>query len=171
MLTVLIETRNDEEALTRTLASLVSGAVEGVVREVIVCDHGSTDHTHGVAEHAGCRFVADDGIAEAMRLAKGDWLLLLEPGARLLEGWMEPVLAHVAGETRPARFTPARGGRARFLNRIFRARRRLADGLLVTKRQALAGQGSGGGEALARRLSPRRLAARIAAADRRPARA
>ena len=33
MLSVLIETRNDEEALARTLASLVGGAVEGVVRE------------------------------------------------------------------------------------------------------------------------------------------
>ena len=56
MLTVLIETRNDEEGLARTLASLVGGAVEGVVRDVIVCDRGSTDQTHRVAEHAGCHY-------------------------------------------------------------------------------------------------------------------
>ena len=43
MLSVLIETRNDEEGLARTLASLIAAAVEGVVREVIVCDLGSTD--------------------------------------------------------------------------------------------------------------------------------
>ncbi|TIR96069.1 MAG: glycosyl transferase family 2, partial [Mesorhizobium sp.] len=36
MLSVLIETRNDEEGLARTLASLIGGAVEGVVRDVIV---------------------------------------------------------------------------------------------------------------------------------------
>ena len=38
MLSVLIETRDEEERLARTLASLVGAAVEGVVREVIVCD-------------------------------------------------------------------------------------------------------------------------------------
>ncbi|MDP3898731.1 MAG: glycosyltransferase, partial [Mesorhizobium sp.] len=52
MLTVVIETRNEEEALARTLASLVGGSVEGVVREVMVHDRGSTDHTVLVADHA-----------------------------------------------------------------------------------------------------------------------
>ena len=40
MLSVIIETKNDEEALARTLGSLVSAVVQGVVREVIVCDRG-----------------------------------------------------------------------------------------------------------------------------------
>ena len=53
MISVLIETRNDEAELAHTLASLVPGAVEGVVREVIVCDRGSTDGTASVAEQAG----------------------------------------------------------------------------------------------------------------------
>ncbi|TIU37731.1 MAG: glycosyl transferase family 2, partial [Mesorhizobium sp.] len=68
MLSVLIETRNDEEGLARTLASLVGGAVEGVVRDVIVCDQGSTDQTHRVAEHAGCHYVSGGlsaGIGQA----------------------------------------------------------------------------------------------------------
>ena len=93
MLSVLIETHNDEEALARTLASLVGGAVEGVVREVIVCDHGSTDQTHYVAEHAGCHFLRSGGVAAAVAQAKGDWLLLLEPGARLADGWIDDVAA------------------------------------------------------------------------------
>src|SRR5215213_9150718 len=99
MLSVLIETRNDEEALARTLASLVGGAVEGVVREVIVCDTGSTDRTHTVAEHAGCHYLPSGGIAAGIGLAKGDWLLLLEPGARLSEGWIEDVVLHMAKPT------------------------------------------------------------------------
>jgi hypothetical protein len=78
MLSVLIETMNDEEGLARTLASLIGGAVEGVVRDVIVCDAGSTDQTHRVAEHAGCHF-GTGGIAAAIGQAKGDWLLFLEP--------------------------------------------------------------------------------------------
>ena len=96
MLSVLIETRNDEEALSRTLASLIGGAVEGAVRDVIVCDLGSTDQTRYVAEHAGCHFVAGSGIATGIARAKGDWLLILEPGARLVEGWIEPVAMHIA---------------------------------------------------------------------------
>ncbi|TIT31983.1 MAG: glycosyltransferase, partial [Mesorhizobium sp.] len=61
MLSVLIQTLNDEERLARTLASLIGGAVEGVVRDVVVCDGGSTDQTHRVAEHAGCLYVASGG--------------------------------------------------------------------------------------------------------------
>src|SRR5690606_8591932 len=62
MLSVLIETHNHEDALARTLACLVSGAVEGVVREVIVCDAGSSDRTAIVAEHAGCHFIGEGGL-------------------------------------------------------------------------------------------------------------
>ena len=138
MLSVLIETRNDEEGLARTLASLVGGAVEGVVREVIVCDHGSTDQTHRVADHAGCHFIAEGGIAAGIRQAKGDWLLLLEPGARLVEGWIEGVVApHRAADDAGALFA-RQDGRAPFLSRVFSGNRALAEGLVITKSQAAA---------------------------------
>ena len=165
MLTVLIETRNHEEALARTLASLVPGAVEGVVREVIVCDRGSTDQTHHVAEHAGCHYIATGGIAAGIRQARSEWLLVLEPGARLLEGWGDDVGAHVAKQTMAARFTRSRAHRPRFLARIFSGNRALAEGLVITKRQALAlSRTAGDAEALARGLSTNRLAAQIVVA-------
>lgn len=82
MLSVLIETWNDEEALARTLSSLVSAVVQGVVRDVIACDLGSTDQTRYVAEHAGCHLIAMGGIAAGIAAAKADWLLILEPEAR-----------------------------------------------------------------------------------------
>lgn len=165
MLSVLIETRNHEDALARTLASLVGGAVEGVVREVIVCDAGSSDHTHAVAEHAGCRYLADARAAAGVRQARGEWLLLLEPGARLLDGWMDAVLAHAAGATGAARFTRARQSRLPFLARVLAGRRPLADGLVITRRQALSlslGDGSAG--SIASSVSARRLDAEILAA-------
>jgi hypothetical protein len=162
MLTVLIETHNSEEALARTLASLVGAAVEGVVREVIVCDRGSTDNTHKVADQAGCHFLADGGIAAGVREAKGDWLLLIEPGARLAEGWTEEVLEHAGRKTGPARFSRARADRAPFLARVFSARRALAEGLVVSKMQAAAlCKSAGSSEALARGLATKRLAAEI----------
>lgn len=166
MLTVVIETRNDEDGLARTLSPLVPGAVEGVVLEVIVCDHGSTDQVHKVAEHAGCRFLTSGGIAPAMRQAKGEWLLFLEPGARLVEGWIGEVRDHAAGSTMPARFSRARGKKARFWERLFSSRRGLAEGLLITKRQALSKR-SDTIEALLRGLSTRRLDAEIHVAPAR----
>jgi glycosyltransferase involved in cell wall biosynthesis len=161
MLSVLIETRNDEEGLARTLASLIGGAVEGVVREVIVCDTGSTDQTHRVAEHAGCQYVTG-GVAAGIRRAKGDWLLLLEPGARLMEGWIDEVVAHTAKQTMAARFSRARGSRTPFLARVFSGNRALADGLLISKRQAAAAaKSAGSAEAIARGLATKRLDAEI----------
>jgi glycosyltransferase involved in cell wall biosynthesis len=162
MLSVLIETRNDEEALARTLASLIGGAVEGVVREVVVCDAGSTDQTHHVAEHAGCQYVASGGIAAGIRQAKGDWLLLLEPGARLVEGWIDAVVVHTGRQTMAARFSRARGSRTPFLARVFSGNRALADGLVISKRQAASlSKSAGSAEALARGLATKRLDAEI----------
>ncbi|MBZ9674206.1 glycosyltransferase [Mesorhizobium sp. ES1-1] len=160
MLSVLIETRNDEEALARTLASLVGGAVEGVVREVIVCDAGSTDHTHRVAEHAGCQYVRSGGVAAGIRQAKGDWLLMIEPGARLVDGWTEAVVAHTAKQTMAARFSRARGSRTPFLARVFSGNRALAEGLVISKRQAAA-KSAGSAEAVARGMATKKLDAEI----------
>lgn len=162
MLSVLIETRNHEDALARTLASLVGGAVEGVVREVIICDAGSSDHTHGVAEHAGCCYLANARAAAGIRQAKSEWLLLLEPGARLLDGWMDEVVAHAGEATGAARFTRSRQSRQPFLTRVFSARRPLADGLVITRRQALSlARGDGSAGLIARSVSARRLGAQI----------
>lgn len=170
MLTVLIETRNDEDALARTLSSLVSGAVEGIVREVLIHDRGSTDQTTVVADHAGCVLLPHGDLIGGVRRAKGEWLLFVEPGARLVDGWVEAVFAHVGHAGTPARFLRARNAGGGFLQRLMSRRRPLSDGLLVTKRQALAKLKPGDEvETLARRLSSRRIGAEILPA-RGPAR-
>jgi len=167
MLTVLIETRNDEEGLARTLASLVGAAVEGVVRDVIVCDRGSTDQTHYVAEHAGCHFIASGGVVAGIGQAKGEWLLLLEPGARLVDGWADSVVAHTAKLAMPGRFSRARGSRTPFLARAFSRPTALAEGLVITKRQATAlSRSAASAEAIARGLATRKLDGEIFVAPR-----
>ena len=168
MLSVLIETHDDEERLARTLTSLVGGAVEGVVREVIVCDRGSTDQTHAVAEHSGCKYLAGGGIAAAIAQAKGEWLLFLEPGSRLIDGWVDDVVAHTARSTLPARFSRAPGSRAPFLSRAFSRPYALAQGLLISKARALAlAKNADGSEALARGLALKTLPAGIWPAPKR----
>lgn len=167
MLSVLIETHNHEEALARTLASLIGAVVEGVVRDVIVCDLGSTDQTRYVAEQAGCHFLASGGIAAGIAAAKCDWLLMLEPGARMIDGWTEQAMAHINSSTIAARFTKSRSDRLPFLARVFMANGPLVHGLLITKRQASAlAKNAGGAEALARGLAVRTLAAEISPAKR-----
>jgi glycosyltransferase involved in cell wall biosynthesis len=155
MLSVLIDTLNDEEGLARTLACLVGGAVEGVVREVVVRDGGSSDGTLALAEHAGCH-VETGGIAAAVGAAKSDWLLALEPGARLEGGWTDEVVAYVARSTMPARFSRAPGSRAPFLSRLMARPTALAQGLLIPKRRAMASQAADA-EALARGLAMKTL--------------
>jgi glycosyltransferase involved in cell wall biosynthesis len=97
MLSVVIPTRNDERVLVPTLASLVPGAADGVVRDVMIADGGSSDATLEIADLAGCSTIVGGGAARGDRLdaaarrAKGPWLLFLEPDVTLDEGWHREV--------------------------------------------------------------------------------
>jgi len=167
MLSVLIETRNDEERLARTLAVLVGAVVEGVVREVIVCDRGSTDQTHYVAEHAGCRYLAEGGVAAGIGIAKSDWLLFLEAGARPMDGWTDAVMNHINRSTQSVRFRRSRASRVPFLARVLSANRALELGLLITRRQASAlAKSAADAESMARGLAVKTLEAEISPAER-----
>ena len=138
MLTIIMECRDNEAELAQTLSALVPGAVEGIVRDVIVLDRGSRDGSSTVADAAGCRFLATWDMPEVLRSARGDWLLLLQPGARPMTGWVDAIVDHVAVDPGPARFRDARGYRRPFLQRLARGTPPLERGYLVSKRQAAA---------------------------------
>lgn len=80
-----------------TLAALVAGAAAGLVRDVVIADGNSSDETAAIADAAGCVFVktdADFGVqlrAGAQAASRGDWLLFLDPGGILEEGWTREV--------------------------------------------------------------------------------
>ena len=57
MISVVIPTVNSERLLPRCFDSLITAAVRGVVREVIVSDCGSTDATLAIADAAGAHIV------------------------------------------------------------------------------------------------------------------
>ena len=137
MLTVLLECRDNEPELAHTLAVLVSGAVDGLVSDVIVLDHGSRDGSARVADAAGCRFVDKWELQDVLKSARGEWIMLLEPGARPQSGWIEEVLEHASLSKTPARFTPS----SRFRRPFFKRWRRsgaLENGFLMPKREAAA---------------------------------
>jgi glycosyltransferase involved in cell wall biosynthesis len=100
MISVVIATHDDAQTLVQTLASLVPAAVDGLVREVIVADGGSTDDTLAIAEDAGARLVSAVGAAEARLLegcsaARADWLLLLEASVSAPHGWEAAARRHI----------------------------------------------------------------------------
>ena len=94
MISVVIPTHESERLLAHTLAALVPGALDGILREVIVADAGSKDGTAKVADVAGCRFLVIPGdrgarLAAAAATARADWLWFVQPGSIPGTSWIE----------------------------------------------------------------------------------
>jgi glycosyl transferase family 2 len=94
MISVVIPTDESERLLAHTLAALVPGALDGVLREVIVADAGSKDATAKVADVAGCRFLVVPGergarLSAAAATARADWLWFVQPGSIPGSTWVE----------------------------------------------------------------------------------
>jgi hypothetical protein len=162
LISVIIETRDHAEALARTLGSLVPAAVEGFIRDVTVRGLGSADETRKVCDHAGARWLEGLEMSEAIKSARCDWLLFLTPGARLLDGWIEPASIHMHKLTSPARFTRSRAHRPGLFARFRGGPDALAEGLLIHRKQALALARDGvNAQSLARGLASKRLSGEI----------
>jgi rSAM/selenodomain-associated transferase 2 len=101
MISVIIPTLNAEATLAATLSALVSPTVDGVIREVIIVDGGSSDRSAAIADDAGARFVTRSGgrgyqlLAGAHR-ARFPWLLFLHADTVLEPGWEREAAAFMA---------------------------------------------------------------------------
>jgi Glycosyl transferase family 2 len=94
MLSVIIPTLDSERMLVPTLATLVSGAATGTVRDVILADGGSTDATLQIADFAGCEILTSEAplgarLREATAKARASWVMFLRPGLVLDATWVE----------------------------------------------------------------------------------
>lgn len=103
MLSVIIPTAGVERTVVATLASLVPGAAAGVVRDVVLVEHGGNSAViERVADVAGCGFLSVDGprpaaMAAGARQARSEWLMFLHAGAVLDPGWIEETTQFIEG--------------------------------------------------------------------------
>jgi len=100
MITVIIPTLNAETSLAATLTSLVPGAVDGLVRQVVIVDGGSNDRTLRIAEDSGADLVrSEPGRGAQMRAgveaARFPWLLFLHADTILDNGWEREAAAFI----------------------------------------------------------------------------
>ena len=96
MISVVIPTLNAEAGLAATLGALVTATVEGLVREVIIADGGSTDRTLAIADQAGARVVTvrrgrGCQLKAGAEAARFNWLLFLHADTVLEPGWEREV--------------------------------------------------------------------------------
>lgn len=111
MISIIIPTLNAEHHLPAALAALVPGAVEGLVREVIIVDGGSVDRTHQIVDHAGAEFLAGvpgrgRQLHDGAKRARSPWLLFLHADTVLEDSWVREARRFMQavdqGERRPA---------------------------------------------------------------------
>lgn len=138
MLTIIMECKDQETEAAHTLNALVPGAVEGLVSDVVILDNGSRDGIQKLADAAGCRYYGHWDVKDVLRGARGDWVLLIEPGARPQPGWIEEVFEYASVTRDPARFADSRSFRKPLFKRLGRRRPALENGVILTKRQAMA---------------------------------
>ncbi|PVM93588.1 cell wall biosynthesis glycosyltransferase [Caulobacter radicis] len=157
MISVILPAVAPVHALAQILAQLVPAAVDGLVKEVVIAGV-SEPGLEALIEDSGARFVAASGdrgalLAAGAALARGDWILALDPSRGLPEAWRGPAEAHLAGGAGAAALLVPAGG---LLARLTAP----PVGLLVRRLDYAATGGFSGSapeKALAGRLKARRL--------------
>lgn len=100
-LSVIIPTLNAATALPQTTDALLAGATDGLIRELVISDGGSTDQTRDAATELGALWISGPPgrggqIARGIAASSAPWLLILHADTHLSEGWPDAVRRHMA---------------------------------------------------------------------------
>ena len=103
MISVVMATLNSERDLVEALSPLIPASVDGLVRELVVSDSGSSDGTLAILDVAGA-VLAEGGLNGAAQAARGPWLLVIASTSRLTYEWPVPARRHLdVGKDRAVR--------------------------------------------------------------------
>ncbi|MCA8883751.1 MAG: TIGR04283 family arsenosugar biosynthesis glycosyltransferase [Rhodobacteraceae bacterium] len=99
-ISVVVPSLNAGPGFAAMLAALTPGLSEGLLRELVVSDGGSTDDTLAIAEAAGARVIRGargrgGQLRRGVAAAEGAWLLVLHADTQLAPDWPEAVRAHL----------------------------------------------------------------------------
>jgi len=149
MLSIIMPTLNASAHLPQSLTALVPGVLDGLVRELVVVDGGSSDATLIIVEDAGARVIncapgRGVQLQTGGKQAKSDWLLFVHADTVLAEDWVGEVETFIKNRNKQRagvfRFAlDDRRKRARILEMIVRVRCKLFalpygdQGLLISR--------------------------------------
>ena len=93
MLTVIIDARTQAAKLPALLAQLTAGAVDGLVRQVLIVAGTGQAGIEALCDETGAEaYAALDAAATA---ARAEWLMVLPADFRLRDGWISTLSGHV----------------------------------------------------------------------------
>ncbi|MBI1219214.1 MAG: glycosyltransferase [Rhodobacteraceae bacterium] len=129
-ISVIMAVCNAERVLPRQLAALGEALAEGLVRELILVDGGSTDATLRIAAEAGAEVLVGSrnrakALAQGAAAALGEWLLFPAAASLPAPGWTGEVLRHLerrAGQAGTLAARPMATGWPRFWPRLWPGR-------------------------------------------------
>jgi len=98
---VVIPTLQAADRIGPCLGTIGEAVTEGVIREVVISDGGSSDDIAEIAEELGARLVTGPPgrgrqLAAGAEAARGEWLLFVHADTVLPPDWGTAVLAHIA---------------------------------------------------------------------------
>ncbi|MCB8820314.1 glycosyltransferase family 2 protein [Microvirga rosea] len=88
MITVLIRARRGPEALAVTLSALVPAVAAGLVADAVILTDKQDDAVDRVADASGATLTVSSSWADGAKVARHEWLLLLDDGDIPQEGWI-----------------------------------------------------------------------------------
>ena len=93
MLTAIIDARTQTQSLPALLAQLTAGAVDGIVRQVLIVAGDDAPGIDELCEDMGAE--QHPSIEAAAGAARGEWLIVLPADFRLRDGWIGALNGHL----------------------------------------------------------------------------